>query len=193
MMEPFNNRYSNPNTTLLGGWSNHIIGKSYIDIHPYQERKIIATTYKSKSCYKRHKTALKELNYFMGRGICSANFYSPLHIDPKDGNNITNVAYSVPISWQKKSTTQAVFNLGNYVIDIGKQDSNIVFLGNHSVHSTGIQFNSERCLKNLPNILKGEYTLERALNEKDQIRKYMNSALIGWGHFGRSTSYHNDN
>ena len=165
-MDPFNNRYFNQNTTLLGGWSNHIIGKSYIDIYPHEQRSVIATTYKSRASNKRHKTRLRELNYFMGRGICSANFYSPLHIDRKDGNNITNVAYSVPISWQKNSMTQAVFSLGNYVLDIGKQDSNIVFLGNHSVHLTGIQVNSKTCIKNLPNILRGEYTLERAVNKK---------------------------
>ena len=134
---------------------------------------------------------LKEIGDFMGKGICTADFSTPLHIDPRDGNNITNCAYSIPVNWKKTDTTKSVFSLGNYCIDISKHNCNIAFLGNHSVHSTGIPSNAELTFKHLPDILAKEYTLERAIKEKKLIQKYLSHAIIGWGHFGRTSSYHN--
>ena len=191
ILHPFTDQHDYPGSTILGGWSNHVIGRSYIELYDHRERAILSRPYKTTSQNKRHKTMLKEVHDFMGKGICTANFYTPLHIDPRDGNNITNCTYSLPPSWNKQSTTQTVFSLGNYVIDISKHNCNIAFLGNHSVHSTGIPVNSEKCFKNLPDILSKEYTSERAVKEKNLIQKYLSMAIIGWGHFGRSSRYHN--
>ena len=59
------------------------------------------------------------------------------------------------------------------------------------MHSTGIPSNAEMTFKHLPDILAKEYTLERAIKEKNLIKKYLSHAIIGWGHFGHTSSYHN--
>ena len=176
-------------STLLGGWSNHIIGQSYIDIYNHKTRSTLSTTYKSVSHNKRHKTMLKQIGNFMGKGICTANFYTPLHFDIRDGNNITNCAYSVPPKWTKNNKTDTVFSLGNYIIDISSSNCNIAFLGNHSLHSTGIPSNCKQSLKYMPEVLKKDLSLERALKDKNLIKSYLSQAIIGWGHFGNASAY----
>ena len=133
---------------------------------------------------------LNEISDYMGKGICTANFYTPLHIDQRDGNSITNCSYSLPSKWKTNNKTDTVFSLGNYIIDISRCNCNIAFLGNHSVHSTGIPSNCKQSFKYLPEVLEKDLSLERALKDKNLIRSYLSQAIIGWGHFGRASAYH---
>ena len=95
-------------------------------------------------------------------------------------NNITNCAYSVPTKWTKNNKTDTIYSLGNQIIDISSSNCNIAFLGNHSLHSTGIPSNCEKLFKYLPEVSEKDLLLERALKDKKMICSYLSQVIIGW-------------
>ena len=143
LLQTFKPRMSHAVQPCYGAWSSHSIGKYYNVLYPHTEFKQFGNrsvgTEGRMSKYKIKKDIIPAQSEIYGQGLFTANYYTPYHIDKKDGFGLSHCAYSIPPSWKAHpESCSAVFCLGSSVFDISKFNLQVSLMPKHSYHGTGI-------------------------------------------------------